>query len=107
MAWDDNKQVKDDILSAEYNSMVSDQKSRAFLHSPEEYTGGDCTLTDGDANRVLTLSNSRLTEEMLVFVNGLAELPSNMSITHNNSGSTIEFNKKLWDSDTIQVMYFS
>lgn len=30
MAWDDTKIVKDDFLSADWNSMVTDQKTRAI-----------------------------------------------------------------------------
>lgn len=31
MSWDDTKQAKDDFLSSEWNSMVSDQKSRCLV----------------------------------------------------------------------------
>lgn len=30
MAWDDSKQSQDDFLSADWNSMVTDQKTRAI-----------------------------------------------------------------------------
>lgn len=33
MAWDDTKQALDDFPSADYNDMVTDQKSRAFVTS--------------------------------------------------------------------------
>ena len=33
MAWDDTKIAKDDFTSADYNLMVTDQKSRAYVTS--------------------------------------------------------------------------
>ena len=33
MAWDDTKVAEDDILSADWNDMVTDQKSRALITS--------------------------------------------------------------------------
>lgn len=103
MSWDDTKQANDDILSADYNSMVIDQKSRIKILSVEEKTGADCSGSDGEVDRVLTLSNTVLTRQLLVFVEGRIISPSNMSITHNVNDSTIEFSNKLFDSDNIVV----
>lgn len=103
MSWDDTKQAGDDWLSADWNSMVTDQKARIKLLTVEEGVGSDCSGSDGDTGRVYTLSNTELTTSMQVFVEGRLELPSNLTITHNATGSTIEFAKEIFDSDTIVI----
>ncbi len=103
MAWDDTKQANDDFLSSDWNDMVSDQKSRIKTPSSEEKLGSDCTGSDGDTGRVLTLSNSELTTLLLVFVEGRLVSPSNMTVTHKSSNSTVEFSNAVYDSDNIVV----
>ena len=75
----------------------------------ENYTGADCTGSNGDANRVLTLSNTSLTidDGLLVYASGLAlAVTSEYTITHSATSSTITFVNRLWDDMTIIVKYF-
>ena len=109
MAWDDTKVAEDDFLSADWNSMVTDQKTRAKLATPENSTGASCSLTDGDADRVYTLSNTTLTQAggFFVYVNGLFQHSSQITVTHAASASTIQFIDKLWDADVISMIYMT
>ena len=57
-------------------------------------TGSDCSGSDGGSNRVLTLSNTRLTQQagLLVYVSGLAlALTTEYTVSHLSSSTTITF----------------
>ena len=72
-------------------------------------TGADCSGNSGDSNRVLTLSNTGLTQQngMLVYVSGLAlALSEEYTVSHKNSGTEITFLNPLWDDMTIVVQYY-
>lgn len=72
-------------------------------------TGADCNGSDGDSNRVLTLSNTGLTRQsgFLVYASGLAlALTTEYTVSHNNSSTQITFLNPLWDDMTIVVRYF-
>jgi len=74
----------------------------------ENKRGSDCSGTDGTSNRVLTLSNTQLTQSggFNVFVNGLNLVPTTeYSVAHSNSASTITFLNPVWDTDYIVVIY--
>lgn len=76
--------------------------------STENKRGSDCTGSDGEANRVLTLANTQLTQSggFNVFVNGLNLVPTTeYSVTHADSASTITFLNVVWDTDYIVVVY--
>ena len=107
MSWDDTKVANDDFLSADWNDMVTDQKQISKLLTAEEKSGSDCTGNDGDTGRVLTLSNTELTILLQVYVEGRIEKPSNMTITHNATASTIEFARAIFDTDEIVVYPYS
>jgi len=75
----------------------------------ENKTGADCTGNDGAASRVLTLSNTGLTQQngLLVYASGLAlTLTTDYTITHSSTGSTITFVNKLWNDMAIIVKYY-
>lgn len=107
MAWDDTKVAEDDFLSNDWNNMVTDQKTRAKILTPEEGTGADCSGSDGDTGRIFTLSNTELTVQLLVFVEGRLEKPSDMTITHNASDSTVTFNRAIYDTDSIVIFPYA
>jgi len=107
IAWDDNKSKGDIIKSDDWDAMVSDQKGRTKLFSTDEGTGSDCTDGDGDSGRVFTLSNTKLTAKVQVFVEGRLEAPSNITVTHNSSGTTVEFKNNLWDTDNIIIFSYA
>jgi len=76
--------------------------------STESKRGSDCTGSDGEANRALTLANTQLTQSggFNVFVNGLNLVPTTeYSVTHSDSASTITFLNVVWDTDYIVVVY--
>jgi hypothetical protein len=71
-------------------------------------TGADASGSSGDANRVLTLSNTGITKQdgLLVYASGLAlGLNTEYTISHNSSSSEITFLNPLWDDMTVVVKY--
>ncbi len=72
-------------------------------------TGADCSGSSGDSNRVLTLSNTSLTQQsgFLVYVSGLAlGLTTEYTVSHLAASTTITFLNALTDSMTVVVNYF-
>jgi len=104
MTWDDTKVAKDDFPSADWNAMVTDQKTRGVLNALEEFAGSDCTGLDAATGRVLTLSNTSLTKHNDVFVEGLLISPSKITISHKSASSTVTFTSiQIYDTDEIVV----
>ena len=71
-------------------------------------TGTDCSGSDGESNRVLTLSNSSLTiqSEFNVYVSGLElTLTTEYTVVHNVSGTQITFLNPLWNDLTVIVRF--
>jgi len=73
--------------------------------STENKRGSDCSSTDGTQNRVLTLANTGLTSNELVFVNGLLLHSADYTISHLSSSTTITFINYLFDIDYIKIQY--
>lgn len=73
----------------------------------KNFFGSDCSGSDGDSNRVLTLSNTKITiaESFEVFVGGLIQHQSNITVSHLSSSSTITFLDPLYDDSPIIVNY--
>jgi len=109
MAWDSTKTQDDPWLSQDYNDLVSAIKSTGTLNEPEQYRGSDCSGSDGATGRVLTLSNTTttLSKGFQVFKNGLLMHSPDITVSHKSSGSTITFNVEVWDTDYIEVHYFT
>lgn len=84
---------------------ISDLRIFVKHESTQEAAGSDCSGSDGDTGRVLTLDNTYETSKVKVFVEGRLEKPSNLTITHNSSSSTIQFANKIYDTDEIVVYY--
>jgi len=80
-----------------------------LIITTENYTGSDCTGTDGGSSRTLTLSNTQKTVQpgLLLYVSGLAiSLTSDYTISHNDTGTVITFVNPLWDDMLIIVNYY-
>jgi hypothetical protein len=108
MAWDSTKSTGDTLPASEWNAHVTDQKTRG-VPTQENKDGSDCSGSDGDASRVLTLANT-VTSDMgaeIVVVNGLVLHSADYTASHLASSSTITFTNKVWDSDKIKVIYFT
>ncbi len=76
--------------------------------TPESKRGSDCSGSDGDTDRVLTLANEYLTQEggFLVFLNGLSITPiTEYTVSHLSEDSTITFLNQISDSDYIVLSY--
>lgn len=74
----------------------------------ENFTGADATLSDGDSNRTITLSNTNITESawFTVFVSGLSiSITTDYTVAHNSSGTVITFLNALFDDMPIIVNY--
>ena len=77
-------------------------------YKTEYYTGSDCTGSDGDSSRVLTISNDEMTkgDGFLVSVAGLTlSLTTEYTVDHNSSATEITFVNTMWDSSAIVVHY--
>lgn len=74
----------------------------------EEYTGSDATGASGALNRVLTLSNSSVTSNEMVFIGGVLVAPSKYTMNNLASNSTITFSGvNLLNGHQIIVRYHS
>uniref|UniRef100_A0A6M3K0C8 Uncharacterized protein n=1 Tax=viral metagenome TaxID=1070528 RepID=A0A6M3K0C8_9ZZZZ len=74
----------------------------------EDYNGSDCTISSGDVNRVLTLSNNTLTssETFQVFVEGNYQTEdTDYTVSHKVASTTITFLASLYDDSPITVFY--
>jgi len=75
----------------------------------EYYTGSDTTGSDGDSNRVLTLSNIGTTQQdgFLVYASGLPlGLTTEYTVSHLSASTEITFLNGLWDDMTVIVNYY-
>ncbi len=75
----------------------------------ENFTGNDCSGSDGEKNRVLTLSNSNKTLDtgFLVFLDGNAVVNgTHYSVNHKYASSEITFSVAVWDSQNIIIHYY-
>jgi len=69
-------------------------------------TGASTTGSDGDAGRILTLGNSALTANEIVYVDRMQMIPTtDYAASHLSSSSTITFVPKIYDSQKIVVIY--
>lgn len=68
--------------------------------------GSDCSGSSAAANRVLTLSNVKLTTGFIIFINGTALHPTHDYTASNlSASSTITFINPVWDTDYIDGYY--
>ena len=74
----------------------------------ENFNGSDCSGSDGQINRILTINNIDLTSDssFLIFVDGLNLVnTSGYTVSHNSNHSTITFLNNVWNSQKIVVQY--
>lgn len=74
----------------------------------ETKRGSDCSGSDGDSNRVLTLSNTVRTQAggFQVFLNGLSlVLTTEFTVNHLAANTTVTFLNPVWDDGYITVIY--
>lgn len=106
MAWDTSKVYDDPILSADWNAMVTDQKTRKIIQQ-EWKDGSNCSGSDKAVNRVLTLSNSATSASERVFVNGvLITRTTDYTPNHLVASSTITFLIPILNTMKILVEYY-
>ena len=99
--------VKDCVIVHDVHEITTTGDTAA---SPETFLGSACTGSDGDAGRVLTLSNLSLTKVggFTVVKGGFVLYPSDYAVSHLASSSTVTFTSvKVYDSDEITVYYFT
>jgi len=105
MAWDETKSSGDLISSADYNSGVTDQKTRGIPQS-EENRGSDCTGLDSQSNRTLTLSESTIKSSVVVVKNGTG-LHEGAGLDYTISSNVITFLGPVFNTDYIRTIYFT
>jgi hypothetical protein len=69
--------------------------------------GSDCNGSNGNANRVLTLANTKTSSNEVVFLDGNALKSDLYTANHLSSSSTITFSVRVWDDQRIVVIYFT
>lgn len=109
MAWDDTKQALDDFTSSDYNSMVTDQKTRGV---PQEETSDGSSLSgsDGSTGRVWTLTNTSTikTNGILVFRNGGLLDSTEYTVTSTGTSDTVTMDSvPVWNVDKLRIIYFT
>ncbi len=75
----------------------------------ETLSGSDCNGTEGEENRVLTLSNTGETEtdKFKVYLDGLFLIENvGYTVSHNTLGTEINFLDPVWDDQKISVDYY-
>ena len=109
MSWNDTKAPDDPVLSQDWNDLVSFLNTTIRANGTEKKRGSNCSGSDGESGRVLTLSNTKttLSAGFQVFKNGLLMHDPDITVSHKESGTTITFNVKVWDADYIEVHYFT
>ena len=109
MAWDDTKATGGTLAATEWNTHVTDQKTRGVVNAQENKAGSDCSGSDGTVSRVLTLANATLTKSggLFVFKNGLFMHSADITVSHLAASSTVTFNVIVWDTDVIAVIYLT
>ena len=73
---------------------------------PENKLGSDCSGTDGQANRTLTLAKASVYSTFIITVNGTG-LHEGAGKDFTASGNVITFLNNVNDTDNIRVVYFS
>ena len=71
-------------------------------------TGADCSGSDGDSNRVLTLDNTSLTTQSFfgVYVSGLLlTVNTDYTVVHSATNTQITFLNPLWNDMTVIVQF--
>ncbi len=74
----------------------------------EERLGSECSGSDGNSGRILTLQNtSESGSPVAIWVEGSLRNPANFTFTHNSSSSTVTFDSiEIFDADRIKVSYY-
>ena len=89
------------------NSVTAAQMKAAYDErckpNLETKNGSDCTGSDGEKNRTLTLTNTP--DYMgIIIIQGTCLIPD---VDYTQSGDTITFLNKVWDSQKIVIQYFT
>jgi len=71
----------------------------------ETYAGSDLSGSDGAANRVLTLSNTILTHNVIVALDSHLKEDTDYTVSHKASGTTVTFSVKVWNDQQGEVLY--
>lgn len=80
-----------------------------IIPNTDNKTGVDCSGTDGQSNRVLTMDNTGKTTNagFIVYASGLAlGLTIEYTVVHNQTGTEITFLNGMWNDMTIVVKYY-
>ena len=106
MAWDSTKSPGDLIASSDYNSGVTDQKTRGVPQS-EDKLGSDCSGVDAATSRTLTLSEDTIKSSGITDIKNGTSLHEGAALDYTVSSNVITFVGAVWDVDNIRVVYFT
>jgi len=106
MSWDDTKSSGDLIASADYNLGVTDQKTRGIPKS-ENKLGSNCSGSDSESNRVLTLTESTIKLSGIIVIKNGTALHEGAGKDYTIATNKITFLGLVWDADNIRIVYFT
>ncbi len=104
--WDEMVDTVQNTTSGHDHDGVNSKLISGINPTIENYTGSDCTGTDGTTGRVLTLSNTNTSSKELVFLDRNVLMSGDYTVNHLSSNSTITFNVRVWNDQKIKVFYF-
>ena len=73
----------------------------------ETFTGSDCSGSNGDSGRVLTLTGSNIEANSIILVLDTQTLVQGAGKDYTYASNNITFTNKVWDAQDIQVSYLS
>ncbi len=79
-----------------------------YIEQQETFTGADATGSSGASNRLITLTNTRLTKQggFLVFAGGVTlSLTTEYTVSHLVGSTTVTFLNGLWDDMSVTIDY--
>ena len=106
ISWDSTKSPGDLISSDNYNSGVTDQKTRG-VPNDEDKAGSDCTGVDAAVSRTLTLAEDTIKSSGIVIIKNGTGLHQGAAKDYTVASNVITFVGKVWDADNIKVIYFT
>src|SRR3990167_258976 len=86
---------QDYVTLAYHNSHIS----YSALINIDNVRGSNCSGTDGNTDRILTLSNGTISSKEMIWNNGLMMHSADVTISSASLNSTVTFINPVWDTD--------
>lgn len=95
---DNNQRIR--ILTYNFDINADERKK-------DEKSGSNLTGSSGDTNRILTLTNTNISRNEIVFISGIILYPTiDYTVSHLSASSTITFLNNIYNDQEIDVVWF-